>query len=122
MLKYHDDKRSAPRSFFNEAENVSAAINGVGQSFCVAVLNLSSIGIQFSQGREDYVTVKTGDILTLFGLKGVNGLDGIGGVTMEVRWVIDQDFLGIVSVGCHFLDMPDEYRKKIQQVVDDRLA
>ncbi len=121
MTPFHDEKRRASRIFFNNNEEIEASINGAGQSFFVDVLNLSRGGLQFSQKRQDSVAVQIGDKLSLVALSGLDGCDGIGHVTMEVRWVLDQDFFGVVSAGCKFLDMSDQHQELIQQVIDARV-
>jgi c-di-GMP-binding flagellar brake protein YcgR len=121
MTQSYEEKRNTPRIYFENDEKISAAHNGIAEPFFVDVLNLSSGGMQFSQSRAKSVPVKVGDHLSLIGLNGLNGLGEISDVTMEVRWVIDQDFLGVISAGCQFLDMSDKHQQQIQQMIDERL-
>jgi hypothetical protein len=41
---------------------------------------------------------------------------------MEVRWIIDHSFLGVVSAGCQFLDLSEEHQQQIEQVVAARMS
>lgn len=122
MSQSYEEKRSTPRIFFESTEKIAAAINGVGNPFSADVLNLSSGGLQFSQERVHAVVIKPGDRLKLLGLAGLAELHGIGDVTMEVRWIIDQSFLGVISAGCQFIDLSEEFQQKIEQVVTQRLV
>lgn len=116
-----DEKRSSARTYFNNGEKIAAAINGTGnEPFFVDILNLSAGGLQFSQKRKDATVVEPGDYLTLMALNGLADLKNIEEVRMEVRWVIDQDFLGVVSAGCKFADMPQRDQEKIKRLVEAR--
>lgn len=117
MSQSYEEKRSSARIFFVEAERVAAAINGFGEPFSADVLNLSSGGVQISQERSHAVVIKPGDQLKLVGLAGLAELQHIGNVTMVVRWIIDQSFLGVISAGCQFLNLPEESQREIDQLV-----
>ncbi len=115
------EKRSSPRTFFNNGEKIAAAINGSGgEPFFVDILNISSGGLQLSQKRNGGRVLQPGDHLTLMGLNGLAELQDVEEVRMEVRWVIDQNFLDIVSAGCQFQDMSRRDQQKIQRLVEAR--
>ena len=114
------EKRSSPRTFFDSIENVAATIACSGNPFSANVLNLSSGGLQFSQERNGAVVLQPGDTLNLVGLVGVAGLQFVEDVTMEVRWIIDQSFLSVISAGCQFVDLSDEHQQQIELVVETR--
>ncbi len=120
MSQSFEEKRSSPRTFFDSIESVEATIGVSGDSFSADVLNLSTGGLQFSQGRTGAVSLKPGDTVNLVGLVGVAGLQFVEDVSMEVRWIIDQSFLGVISAGCQFVNLPDEYEQQIEQVVESR--
>ena len=87
-----EEKRSTPRTYFNNGEKIAAAINGTGgEPYYVDVLNISAGGLQFSQKREEAIPMKPGDEVTLVGLNGLAELRGIKEVRMEIRWVIDEN-------------------------------
>lgn len=122
MTQSYEEKRSSPRIFFESSEKVAAAINGGGNPFSADVLNLSSGGLQFSQERVHAVAIKPGDQLKLVGLAGLAGLQEIVDITMEVRWILDHSFLGLISAGCQFLDLSEEHQQTIEQVVAARIS
>ncbi|MEN8257597.1 MAG: PilZ domain-containing protein [Thermodesulfobacteriota bacterium] len=116
-----EEKRSTPRTYFNNGEKIAASINGTaGEPFYVDVLNISSGGLQFSQKRQGAFAVQPGDHVTLMALNGLAELKGIEEVHMEVRWVIDEKFLDIVSAGCQFHNMLEDDQEKIQRLVKAR--
>ncbi len=121
MTQSYEEKRSSPRIFFENTENIAASINGSMESFYVDVLNLSSGGLQFSQKRTDAVIIKPGDQLNLVGFSGISGLQEVSEVAMEVRWIIDQSFLGVISAGCQFVNLADNFHRQIEDVVSQRL-
>lgn len=117
-----EEKRSSVRTYFNNGEKIAAAINGTGgDPYFVDILNISAGGLQFSQKRQGALKVQPGDHVTLMGLNGLAELKDVDQVQMEVRWVIDQDFLDIVSAGCKFKDISPRDQQKIQRVVEARL-
>lgn len=121
MESSFDEKRSSARTYFDNGEKIAATINGTGnEPFGVDILNLSAGGLQFSQKRKESMVLKPGDYLTLMALNGLNDLKNIEKVRMEVRWVIDHDFLGVVSAGCHFEDMSQRDQEKINRLVEAR--
>lgn len=122
MPQSYAEKRNAPRIFFEATEKVAAAINGAGDPFSADVLNLSSGGLQFSQERAHAVVIKPGDQLNLVGLAGLAELQDVGNITMEVRWIIDKSFLGVISAGCQFIDLSEDFQQKIEQVVAQRIS
>lgn len=112
------EKRSSPRTFFNNGEKIAAAINGKGgDPFFVDILNISSGGLQLSQKRTGSTPLQQGEHITLVGLSGLADLADIKEVRMEVRWVINQEFLDIVSAGCRFHGMSPGDQEKIQRLV-----
>lgn len=121
MASSYDEKRASSRTYFNNGEKIAAAISGNGAGpFFVDVLNISAGGLQFSQKRQGALAVRPGDYLTLVGLNGLSELQGIAEVKMEVRWVIDQDFLNIVSAGCQFHGISSAHQEKIRRLVEAR--
>ncbi|MBU0682492.1 MAG: PilZ domain-containing protein [Proteobacteria bacterium] len=116
-----EEKRASARTFFNNGEKIAAAINGTGgEPFFVDILNISAGGLQFSQKRQGAITVKPGDYLTLVGLNGLAELQDVEEVRMEVRWVIDHNFLNLISAGCQFHDLSSRDEEKIQRLVEAR--
>ena len=120
MSRLYEEQRRSARTFFDSQEKVVATITGAQNSFSADVLNLSSGGLQFSQERGCAVAVKPGDQLHLVGLEGVDGLQFARDVAMEVRWLMDHSFLRVISAGCQFVDLPEEYQQQINQVVEAR--
>lgn len=122
MASSFEEKRSSVRTYFNNGEKIAAAINGTGgEPYFVDILNISAGGLQFSQKRQGALEVQPGDHVTLMGLNGLAELKDVEEVRMEVRWVIDQDFLDIVSAGCKFKDISPRDQQKIQRLVEARL-
>lgn len=121
MASSFEDRRSSPRTYFNNGEKVAAAVNGTGEEpFFVDVLNISTGGLQFSQRRHEAKKIKPGDRLVLMGLNGLAELHGIEEVGMEVRWVIDEKYLDVVSAGCQFHGISVHDQEKIMRLVEAR--
>lgn len=84
----------------------------------VLVLNLSEGGLHFTQKREYSTPIKMGEHLILTGLQGPDPLNFFQNVAVEIKWVLDHEYLENISYGCQFLDLPEEMREVIRDVVD----
>lgn len=121
MESSFEEKRSSRRTYFDNGEKVAGAINGTGtEPFFVDILNISAGGLQFSQKRQGAYALQPGDHVTLVSLNGLTDLEGIQEVRMEVRWVIDQNFLGVISAGCQFHGISQSDQEKIDRLVAER--
>ena len=121
MATSFEEKRSSARTFFNNGEKIAGAINGHGgEPFFVDILNISSGGLQLSQKRNGAISLQPGDHVTLMALNGLAELQDVKEVRMEVRWVIDQDFLDLISVGCKFHGISRRDQERIQLLVEKR--
>ncbi len=118
------EKRRDPRVFFANENVLSAGVqlNHGNLSLAGDVLNLSVGGVQFSFKRQDSLHVIAGDKLTLQTLVGRDELAGLVGSAMEVRWVLDHEFLDHIAVGCEFVGLAEEQQGSLQLVVDSFLA
>ena len=123
MAKSGKEKRRYPRVYFGNEVGVTAEVQVDGRAVTLAgsILNISVGGMQFSFKRPDPVPVATGDNLTLQTLRGMEELAPLEGVSMEVRWVLDHEFLNHVAVGCAFADLEQQQRKSLQSLVDAHL-
>ena len=118
------EQRRYPRIYFGGEAAISAEIqvNHGQNSLAGAVLNISAGGLQFSFKRQGSLPVDKGDKLTLQALVGLAELTGLAGSALEVRWVLDHEFLEHVAVGCEFVGLATEQQQSLQRLVDNHLA
>ncbi len=113
------EQRKYPRIFFPGEEVALAKIVPAGgeESFDVRLLNVSEGGIGFHCKRSAGIQVKVNDLLQLIGIIGHPHLGAVSDLSMQVRWVMDEEYLDHVAVGCEFIDLDDHNRELLQDFV-----
>lgn len=119
MTSYADNRRYA-RIFFTREQRIEGYFSMPDDDggLKVLVLNLSEGGLHFTQKREYSTPIKMGEHLILTGLQGPDPLNFFQNVAVEIKWVLDHEYLENISYGCQFLDLPEEMREVIRDVVD----
>ncbi len=119
MTSYAENRRYA-RIFFTREQRIEGYFSMPAEEggLKVQVLNLSEGGLHFTQKREYKTDIEMGQRLTLTGLQGPDPLKFFQNVVVEIKWILDHEYLEHISYGCQFLDLPDEMREVIRDVVD----
>lgn len=115
------DKRRFPRVYFSMDGVLAAEVNKGAEAVVGQVLNVSVGGLQFSFKRASGAGFAEGEQLVLSSIADDNGLGILAGVGLEVRWVLDHDFLDHVAVGCEFKNLAADQQDSLQQMVDNHL-
>jgi len=125
MIAYRKRKeeRQFERVLFSLEENVVGVFNFLWNnkefiSFAASILNLSAGGLQFILRRDDDNGVRVGDRLLLQKIKGNEKLTFCANMELEIRWIIDVQYLEHIGVGCRFQNISDTLREKIGQFID----
>ena len=120
MSSYSENRRYE-RIFFTREQRIEGYFSMPDEDggLKVQVLNLSEGGLHFTQKREYKTEIKLGAPLILTGLQGPDPLKFFQNVEVEIKWILDHDYLEHVSYGCQFLDLPPEMREVIRDVVDN---
>jgi len=90
---------------------------GGEKSYDVRLLNISEGGIGFHCKRSAGIRIKVNDPLQLIAIVGHPHLADVADLSMEVRWVMDEECLDHVAVGCEFIDLDDHNRELLQDFV-----
>jgi hypothetical protein len=119
MTKY-SEKRRYERIFFTREQRIEGLFSQPEEEggLKVLVLNLSVGGLHFTQKREYRTDIAKGDRLIMKGITGPDPLNLLKDIKVEIMWVLDHEFLQHISYGCQFLDMPQDMREVIRDVVD----
>ena len=125
MTQTFAKKRRYTRIFFGEGENISCIISTHEQqekSFPASVLNISEGGMQFNQRRDEYRGLQPGDDLLLRRIIGVHELVAFADIPMQIKWVMDNEYLDHVVMGVAFTTLTDDQRQIIQAFVNTCLT
>ena len=124
MTQKGREKRRYERIFFTREQCIAGVFAGVfGEfenpeaRFEAVVLNLSEGGLHFTRKRDGGKAIQPGDRLRLQSLQGPAPLNYAQGVEVEIKWVLDHEYLEHVGYGCEFVDPPPALRHMIQEVV-----
>ena len=127
MRKYMDsfqEQRKHPRIFFpgDEVTLARIVLAGGEENHDVRLLNISEGGIGFHCKRSAGFRVKINDPLQLIAIIGHPYLADVADLSMKVRWVLDEEYLDHVAVGCEFIDLDHHNRELLQDFVLVSLA
>jgi c-di-GMP-binding flagellar brake protein YcgR len=125
MTEKYSKKRRFTRIFFGENDNISCIVStheAQEKSFPAAVLNISEGGMQFNQRRQEYRGLQPGDDLVLRRIIGVHELVSFADIPMQIKWVMDNEYLDHVVMGVAFTTLTDEQRQVIQSFVNTCLT
>jgi c-di-GMP-binding flagellar brake protein YcgR len=87
-------------------------------SFTAGILNLSAGGLQFVLKRDDNKEIRVGERLLLKKIKGDKKLTFLINMDLEIKWILDIQYLEHMGVGCAFHNISGGVREKIGQFVD----
>ena len=103
---------------------VLAKIMPVGgeRSYDVRLLNISEGGIGLQCKRSIGTWIKVYVPLQLMAIVGHPHLANIADLSMEVRWVMDEEYLDHMVIGCKFTNLDDHDRRQLKDFVMVALA
>ena len=121
--KKRKEKRQFKRVLFSLEENVQGVLSLLWNSeefisFTASILNLSAGGLQFVFRRDNEKAIHVGERLLLKKIKGKENLTFLSNVELEIKWVLDTQYLEHIGVGCRFENISSNMRKKISQFID----
>ncbi len=121
MTTSKENRRHA-RLFFSPADKVIAQLEISGQELTEAmVLDISESGIGLSVKRDEEGIFEPGDRFIMAEIKGLASIHFDFAIEVEVRWLLDHEFLGRVAFGCLFIDIPPIIQKELRNFVAERL-
>ena len=117
------EKRGSKRILFSLEENVVGVFSFLSNnkefiSFTASILNLSAGGLQFVLRKDDDNGIRVEDRLLLKKIKGNGKLVFCANMELEIRWILDIQYLEHIGVGCGFENISGTMREKIGQFVD----
>ena len=68
--------------------------------------------------RDDGKSISVGDRLLLKKISRNDKLIFCANIELEIKWIQDVQYLGLVGIGSRFKDIPDNVREKIDKFVD----
>ncbi len=92
------------------------------KSFPSYILNLSEGGLQFNQKRMEYRGLHPGDKLLLHRINGLHELIALADIPMQIKWVMDNEYLDHVIMGAAFTELTDSQRQILQSFINTCLA
>ena len=125
MTEAFIEKRRYTRIFFNDHEKVSGIMSPTedqDKSFPSYILNLSEGGLQFSQKRLEYKGLQPGDKLLLHRIIGLHELATLAEIPIQIKWVMDNEYLDHVIIGTGFTELTDSQRRTLQSFINTCLT
>lgn len=123
MVKGDISARKHKRILFSAKEGVRCdlVIGGSGDGKIRAnIMNLSQGGVGLSVRKDEGAAIHEGSRITIAEILGLEDLRVIENVSMEVRWVLKDDILAHMGMGCQFMDMSSDALEKVQSFINTR--
>ena len=125
MTNAFPKKRRYTRIFFSDHDKVSGIMSTIedqDRSFPASILNISEGGLQFNQKRTEYRGLQPGDTILLRRIIGLHELVALADIPMQIKWIMDNEYLDHVVMGTAFTELTDAQRRPLQSFVNTCLA
>ena len=122
-----EEKRRSTRIIFNERNRVQAVValtekQVLARQVPVSVLNMSEGGMQVSIERKKFQEMGQGDTVLLSRILGVQDLEALRDVPIQLIWIMDNEYLEHVLLGMSFSALSERQLGILRLFVANRLA
>jgi len=121
MISSGVEKRRFSRVFFSIKDEVLGLFthsDSEKEMITANIVNLSEGGLHFVLGRNKNKKFIGGDRLVFSEIKAKKTLEFVADIEVEIKWVLDDQYLKHVGFGCEFVNIPDAKRKEIVQLMN----
>jgi len=115
------DKREARRILFSREDNITASAHlpkKPKKPVPVFILNISELGLNLLIDSKKVKNLKIGNRIVLKSIQTPEPLKSIAEAEVEVRFILGDNTLAYMTVGCEFSDISDFYRGNIKKFVN----
>jgi c-di-GMP-binding flagellar brake protein YcgR len=122
MIYEGKERRRYHRIFFSREDGISAtfAFSDPQKGLLTAqIINLSEGGLGLALSKNEKKRIGKGDHLILSRLTGIKGLEPLINVEVEIRWILENQSLEFVGLGCQFFDSPESMQEEIRTFIHD---
>ena len=111
------EQRKHARLLFSAADQARALIEVPEQGIVTAtVLDISESGIGLSLAQNE-IFIDQGEHCIMVELRGVVGIHFDFGIEIEIRWLLNYEALGLLALGCRFVNIPPPIRVALRDFV-----
>lgn len=110
------DKRAETKILLVPSKDVLAS-GEPEKEFEATVMNFSEGGLGFSMLRKGFWTLRSMDNLVILSVVGLPPFDEMAGISLEVKWVLDNSELAHIGFGCQFQNISDALRDKLRSYI-----
>jgi hypothetical protein len=126
MTKQRPEKRHYPRVIFRDPKQIAALISLSGeqeQSLVTSILNMGEGGLQISVERKllNGGGIRQGEKVTLNRISGLSELEQLTDISMQVIWIMDNEYLEHVLIGTCFGTLTDEHQGVLRSFIENCL-
>ena len=128
MIKtIQEEKRRYTRVIFNERNRVQALValpdkQDPARQMPTSVLNMSEGGMQVSIERKKFQEMQQGDTVLLSRVTGIQDLEALRDVPVQLIWIMDNEYLEHVLLGMSFSALSERQFGILRLFVANRLA
>jgi hypothetical protein len=115
------ERRRFQRIFFSIEDGIKSifAFPDPRRGLLVAyIINIGEGGLGIAIGKDRKDKIAKGDQVIITHITGVEGLESLINVDVEIKWILENPSLEYVLFGCEFLDVPDHMGDAIRVFID----
>ncbi|WP_027360106.1 PilZ domain-containing protein [Desulforegula conservatrix] len=110
------DKRAETRILIMSGKADKGDVTSA-EEFDATVMNFSEGGLGFSTLRRGFRKLCSLDKLVILNIIGEPPFDEMTGLSLEVKWVLDNSEFSHLGFGCQFQDISDELKDRLRQYI-----
>ena len=107
------DKRAETRILIVSGDADTEPVTSA-KEFDATVINLSEGGLGFSTLRQGFRKLCSLDKLMILSVIGESPFDDMTGLSLEIKWVLDNSEFSHLGFGCQFKDISEELKDRIR--------
>ena len=85
-----------------------------------SIINISEGGLGLALNKDKKDRIAQGDYVILSHITGIQGLEPLTNVEVEIKWVLDSPSLEFLCFGCKLLDASESVREALRLFIDAR--
>jgi hypothetical protein len=123
MVDGANERRRFQRIFFSIEDGVKGilAFSDHQRGLLVAhIINIGEGGLGLAVSKDKKGKIAKGDQIILTHITGMQDLESLVNVDVEIKWLMEDPSLEFVVFGCKFLNIPEPMRDAIGIFLDSR--
>lgn len=123
MFDATQERRKYQRIFFSIEDGIKGIFAFTDHHkglLTASIINISEGGLGLALSKDKKNSIAQGDYVILSHITGVEGLEPLTNVEVEIKWIVDSPSLEFLGFGCEFLAVSESMKEAIRLFIDAR--